>query len=234
MTALEPTPAQRLAREVARVQELPVDGRRGQARRLARATRHMITRLTATALPAEVLALAAEKMAEVSAVLAGPHPARGYEDMAGDSGVVPGPGFFDWSPQCGLANPLAPPMHVDVEADRIVGRAFFGAAYEGPPGCVHGGCIAGAFDEVLGLAQSLSGQAGLTGTLTVRYRRPTPLNTEVRFEAWVDEVKGRKVLTAARLWAGEQVTAEATGLFVVVGPARLRSMWVDRNRQPGR
>ena len=31
----------------------------------------------------------------------------------------------------------------------------FGAAYEGPPGSVHGGIIAAAFDEVLGMTQSL-------------------------------------------------------------------------------
>ena len=28
--------------------------------------------------------------------------------------------------------------------DRIVGRARFGVAYEGPPGCVHGGYVAAA------------------------------------------------------------------------------------------
>jgi acyl-coenzyme A thioesterase PaaI-like protein len=233
VAAVEPTPAQRLAEQLARVHEIQREGRRRHARGLAQAMRDLITRLTGTSFPAEVLAVAAAKMADVTAILAGPHPARSYEDMADDSGLVPGPGFFDWSPQCGLANPLAPPMHVDVESDRIVGRALFGPAYEGPPGCVHGGCIAAAFDEVLGLAQSLSGQAGLTGTLTVRYRRPTPLNTEVRIEAWVEQVKGRKVVTSARLCAGDTVTAEATGLFVVIGPDRLRTMWLNRDRPPG-
>ena len=233
MAAVEPTPAQRLAEQLARVHEIRSDGRRRDARRLAQAMRQLIARLTATSLPAEVLAEAADKMADVTAIVAGSHPARSYEDMADGSGLVPGPGFFDWSPQCGLANPLAPPMHVDVEGDRIVGRALFGPAYEGPPGCVHGGCIAAAFDEVLGLAQSLSGQAGLTGTLTVRYRRPTPLNTELRIEAWVEQVKGRKVVTSAQLCAGETVTAEATGLFVVIGPERLRTMWLNRDGPPG-
>ena len=37
----------------------------------------------------------------------------------------------------------------------------FGSAYEGPPGCVHGGFVAAAFDEVLGFVQSLGGQPGL-------------------------------------------------------------------------
>jgi acyl-coenzyme A thioesterase PaaI-like protein len=233
MAAVEPAPAERLARGLARAQEIPRDGRRRQARRLADSMRHVMGRLTATSVPAEVLAQVADRMADIAASLDGPHPARGYQDLGDASGVVPGPGFFDWSPQCGLANPLSPPLHVEVEGDRVVGWASFGPAYEGPPGCVHGGSIAAAFDEVLGLAQSLSGRAGLTGTLTVRYRRPTPLNTEVRFEAWVDQVRGRKVLTKARLCAGEKVTAESDGLFVVIPPEHLRTMWLKRDRPPG-
>ena len=54
----------------------------------------------------------------------------------------------------------------------MVGTATFGAAYEGPPGCVHGGFVAAAFDEVLGSTQSLSGEPGMTGRLTVNYRSP--------------------------------------------------------------
>ena len=95
----------------------------------------------------------------------------------------------------------------------VVGRARFGSAYEGPPGCVHGGFVAAAFDEVLGLAQSLSGQPGMTGTLSVRYRKPTPLHTDLRFVGKLVGVDGRKILTHGELWAGELLTAEADGLF---------------------
>jgi hypothetical protein len=53
----------------------------------------------------------------------------------------------------------------------------FGSAYEGPPGCVHGGYVAAAFDEMLGFVQSLGGNPGMTARLTfpigVR-RRSTP------------------------------------------------------------
>ncbi len=112
----------------------------------------------------------------------------------------------------------------------IVGYVRFGSAYEGPPGCVHGGLIAAGFDEVLGLTQSLSGQAGMTGRLTVHYRRPTPLHTDLRFEGRLDAVSGRKVLTSCRLYAGEEVTAEATGLFVTIAPERFQAMAAHRDR----
>ena len=90
-------------------------------------------------------------------------------------------GFFDFSPVFGRANPLAPPVRMGVAEDEVRGTVRWGAAYEGPPGCVHGGHIAAAFDEVLGMTQSLSGAPGMTGILTIKYRSPTPLHTDLDF-----------------------------------------------------
>jgi acyl-coenzyme A thioesterase PaaI-like protein len=110
---------------------------------------------------------------------------------------------------------------MEIDGDRIIGRANFGAQYEGPPGHVHGGIIAAAFDEVLGMAQARTGRPGMTGTLTIRYRRPTPLHTEVVFEARVDRVEGRKIFAAGTLHAGETLCAEAEGIFISVDFSRL-------------
>jgi acyl-coenzyme A thioesterase PaaI-like protein len=89
---------------------------------------------------------------------------------------------------------------------------------------VHGGFLAAAFDEVLGMAQSLTGNPGMTGTLTIRYRRPTPLLTELTFEAFVDRVEGRKIFTHGTLSANGLLTAEAEGLFIAVGQERFAAM----------
>jgi acyl-coenzyme A thioesterase PaaI-like protein len=86
--------------------------------------------------------------------------------------------------------------------------------YEGPPSCLHGGLIAAGFDEVLGFAQSLSGQPGMTGKLEVRYRSPTPLFEEVTYEGWLVKVDGRKIFTEGTLKAGDRLCAEASGLFI--------------------
>ena len=84
-------------------------------------------------------------------------------------------------------------------AARAVGRrrphagpATFGSAYEGPPGCVHGGYVAAAFDEVLGSTQSLAGRPGMTARLTVNYRSPTPLHTELTFAGRVVGVEAAR------------------------------------------
>jgi acyl-coenzyme A thioesterase PaaI-like protein len=209
-----------------------LEPRQQMARSVGDALRHLIDRFTATSAPPEALAEVHAKVAEAGAILSRYDAVRRYEGVSEASGLGHDKAFFDWSPQLGLANPIAPPIAVEVQDGIIVGHATFGIAYEGPPGCVHGGFIAAAFDEVLGLAQSLSGKTGMTGTLTIWYRKPTPLNTELRFEAWVDSVTGRKVFTSARLVAGDLVTAEATGLFISISPERFQALASFRDRLP--
>jgi acyl-coenzyme A thioesterase PaaI-like protein len=136
----------------------------------------------------------------------------GYPESANSGDVL---AFFDQSPLIGLANPLAPPISLQVTGkDTVLGEVTFASAYEGPPGHVHGGFVAAAFDEVLGYVQSLSGAPGMTGTLTIRYRKPTPLHTPLRFEARYLRTEGRKVFTEAKLLADGVLCAEAEGLFV--------------------
>ena len=109
----------------------------------------------------------------------------------------------------------------------------FGSAYEGPPGSVHGGVVAATFDEVLGMTQSLSGQPGMTGTLSVKYRRPTPLHRDLRFEGTLEGVDGRKIFTKGRCFDGDDLTAEADGLFVRVDFERIAAMMLTREPPPG-
>jgi acyl-coenzyme A thioesterase PaaI-like protein len=110
----------------------------------------------------------------------------------------------------------------------VRGRVIFGSAYEGPPGCVHGGYIAAAFDEVLGYAETFTGNPGMTGTLTVTYRTPTPLHVEVVFSARVAHVEGRKILVRGQLHAGERLCAEAEGIFVSMKPGRFAELIAKR------
>jgi hypothetical protein len=122
--------------------------------------------------------------------------------------------IFRNDPVIGLHNPIAPPVTVEKDGDIIRGTATLGSAYEGPPGYVHGAVLAGVFDMLLGLANVASGSPGMTGTLTVKYRRPTPLNTPLLFEAFTDRIDGRKVIAKGTLHAAGDLTAEAEGVFV--------------------
>jgi acyl-coenzyme A thioesterase PaaI-like protein len=129
----------------------------------------------------------------------------------------------------GYYNPLALPVEIEVDAPRAIGRATFTTAYEGPPGCVHGAVIAGAFDMVLNAANQIAGAAGPTAKLAIRYRRPTLLHEPLTFEAEVVNVSGRRTTTIGRIVQDGLVTVEAEGLFIALDHAQIASMG-DRMR----
>src|SRR5262245_61851678 len=135
--------------------------------------------------------------------------------------------FFPYDYVMGKWNPLAAPVHFEWQDQLAVGTVTFGTAYEGPPGCVHGAVIAAAFDQVLNVANLMSGMAGPTARLEMRYLRPTPLHTALRFEGWVKQREERKIHTAGRLLVDGTVTVEAEGLYIVVDAERVMRM-LDR------
>jgi acyl-coenzyme A thioesterase PaaI-like protein len=160
---------------------------------------------------------AAESIEAATALLAGPRAVT-PEGLRRTSRDRDHGDYLPRSPIVGESSPLAPPIAWEWVPPRILGRVVFGAAYEGPPGYVHGGIIALAFDEMLGMANIASGHPGMTGTLKVRYRRPTPLYREVRFEAWVDRVEGRRIMTRGTLSCADDLCAECDGVFVQPRP----------------
>jgi acyl-coenzyme A thioesterase PaaI-like protein len=140
--------------------------------------------------------------------------------------------YLPRSPLVGAASPFAPPFEYDLSDGRLVAHGAFGNVYEGPPGYVHGGWVALSFDEALGMANAASGHPGVTGRLTVRYRRPTPLHTRLTLEAHTANVDGRRVTTVGTLRAGDEVTAEAEGLFVKLGAEQSLEYFGDRPSTP--
>ena len=130
--------------------------------------------------------------------------------------------YLPRSPVVGAASPIAPgSIEWAIEPDpdhppfqRCVATGNITAAYEGPPGYVHGGIIALIFDEVLGIINIANGCPGMTGSLKVRYRKPTPLYSDLRWCAWIEHVEGRRVQSTAQVWHGEVLCAEADGVFI--------------------
>ena len=201
--------------------------------------RDIIDHLVSSAATLEELQSATRQLSEVAEVIrempTGMHY-RGYAEAANAGEAFPltnggplddGPerfAMFDHSPFIGLANPLSPPMILSHRDDRVVADVTFGRAYEGPPGCVHGGLVAAAFDELLGAAQSLSGTQGMTAHLEVDYRLPTPLGVPLRLTGWLDRREGRKIWARATMHAGDTLTAEAEGLFIAFDTERFQAL----------
>jgi acyl-coenzyme A thioesterase PaaI-like protein len=124
----------------------------------------------------------------------------------------------------GLCNPIAPPVIVHHDDGDVRGRCWsefvLGAAYEGPPGLVHGGVCALVLDHMLGEAASQGLTKPLfTGTITIKYLRGTPLGP-LRAEAYVERAEGFKAHARGHLSDAAGVTVEAEGLFIMPAWAR--------------
>src|SRR6476620_4814653 len=169
--------------------------RREELKALADATRLLIDRLVATDASSEVIASATADVQTAADRFEGYHQGSIYSFAESANAGGQDEALYDHSPLIGIANALAPPIEMSVEDGAVVGLVTFGSAYEGPPGCVHGGYVAAAFDELLGATQSLSGTQGMTARLEVNYRTPTPLHADLKMRGELTGVEGRKIFT---------------------------------------
>jgi len=117
-------------------------------------------------------------------------------------------------------HPLRPELTISHANGVTSGRVSFGVTFEGPPGCVHGGFVSHFFDQILGQHNLWAGIPAMTASLTVRYRRGTPILRELSFEVThtlIADADGaaRKVTTRSSLVADGITFSEAEGLFVV-------------------
>ncbi|MGV0746489.1 PaaI family thioesterase [Mycolicibacterium sp. XJ870] len=115
----------------------------------------------------------------------------------------------------GLRNAIAPPLDIRRESDgRVWVDLNLGAPYEGPSGQVHGGVCALVLDHVLSATAHREQQPAFTGTITIRYLRPTWLG-RLRAEAWVDREEASKTFAVGRITdADGVVTVQAEGVFI--------------------
>ncbi len=122
--------------------------------------------------------------------------------------------IFRYSPVIGPLNPIAPPFRFWFEDGVVHGEGRFTTAYNGPPAGTHGGLVAAAMDELLGLTGVMTGNHGFTGTLSIRYERLSPLNEDLTMQARVERTEGRKTFITGEIMHDGQVTARAEGIFI--------------------
>jgi len=122
--------------------------------------------------------------------------------------------FFPYSPVIGPLNPISPLATFSVEDGQVRGEVKLGAAYNGPPGSVHGGIIALILDELLGSTCLAADVAGFTGTLNVRYEQTVPLDTTVQLHGWVERTEGRKTFAIGEIRHGDTLLSRAEGIFI--------------------
>jgi hypothetical protein len=128
--------------------------------------------------------------------------------------------YVDHSRDIGAFNPCFPLYDIVVEGDHAHGGVRFPIAYEGPPGLVHGGFLALLVDCVVQHHNCDVGVAGKTVSIGLRFRRPTPLLTDLAFT--VDRrVDDDRITSSAQILADDVVLAEAEVVAVAGDRSRL-------------
>jgi hypothetical protein len=130
----------------------------------------------------------------------------------------------------GSYNPCFPEYRFDhLGAETASGAVTFAIAFEGPPGLVHGGFLGVFFDCVTQHQSCAAGLAGKTRSLTVRYRRPTPVLTELAFDVTRAETE-RGLTSTARLLLDGEVLCTGEIDTVAAPPDRLAGSHYGRRR----
>ncbi|MEO6473148.1 MAG: PaaI family thioesterase [Aeromicrobium sp.] len=168
-----------------------------------------------TQVDAERIAAARDLLQKASQILAEdapPEPAGIHFNAAGRS--------WNWgNAVVGVRNAIAPPLILERGDDGAVrSEVDLGVAYEGPPGCVHGGVSALMLDHLMGeTASAAHTRLIITGTLTLRYLRPLPLG-RIHMQARITKEDDRKVTVTAHIGPddhGNEPAVEAKGLFII-------------------
>ncbi len=217
---MEPAPASSAFHPV-------LEGRHDASAELADAVRRLIGLTTAAIAPPEATLAAARALHAVADALE-----RHVPDPPPPATVLhpPAEGAFDLGERMpfdvvvGAHNPLALPLKVRLEPPKSVLTGTFTRAYEGPPGCVHGGVLAASFDVALAAANIIADVPGPTARLELTYRRPTLLHVPCVLECRVEHHDGRSVRTVGRLLQNDRVTVEAAGDFVKLDKEQIARM----------
>ncbi|HEY6450253.1 MAG TPA: PaaI family thioesterase [Candidatus Cybelea sp.] len=120
---------------------------------------------------------------------------------------------------CGPTNPIGLHVHFDRadDADGVFARLTLASEYQGWRGIAHGGIVTALLDEAMAHAAGFAGHRGVTATVSVRFRKPVPLEEPI-------EVRGRV------MWQRRNVLGVEAGVFNTAGHelARAEGSFVSR------
>jgi acyl-coenzyme A thioesterase PaaI-like protein len=128
----------------------------------------------------------------------------------------------------GLSHPIAPQLAMQVDERGGSGEVVVGTLFQGGPGLVHGGVIALLIDHAMGCVAASPERPAMTVSLTLRYRRPTPIEVPLTVSVSLDEIAGRQLHLSATVSAGGQVTVEADAVFLTLTTENLATVFGPR------
>jgi acyl-coenzyme A thioesterase PaaI-like protein len=161
--------------------------------------------------PDDVVTRAADLIEDVTALLA-PYDADEWRSPSGRRMDLPNRG-----------NIMQVPVNLRVVDGRVAGTARFRRFHLGRNGAVHGGALALLFDSLLGYTAFKLSESPRqrTAFLHVDYRKIVPVEKELRVDAGIDRIDGRKIFLTGRLLDDDDtVLCEAEALFLKLLPGQ--------------
>jgi len=133
--------------------------------------------------------------------------------------------FDHWCFACGRANPSGLHLDFDVASGSAQTRFTARREHTGYDGTVHGGIVTALLDETMGWAIFHQGIWGVTGRLSVTFRRPVPIGEELVVSGTVTKETHRAIETHGEVRDAQgSVLAEADALFLVMPEDRRREL----------
>src|SRR3954469_11157303 len=129
----------------------------------------------------------------------------------------------DWYPPhqsncfgCGPTTPAGLGLRMRADGDGVAGEVTFGEHHEGAPGFAHGGAVAAALDDALGMLLRRLQRAAVTRRLEIDYERPCFVGRRYDVIARCERIDGRKLWLLGELREGGERVAAAHALFISV------------------
>ena len=169
------------------------------------------------------------RLAEWESALAGAVPPDATPRI-GDDGADSQRVYLSHAFDIGAFNPCFPEYEFDrIATEAAAGRVTFPVVYEGPPGLVHGGFLAVFFDCVIQHQNCATELSGKTRSLNVKFCRPTPILTELRFDISRSQ-EDREVTSTARLLLDDEVLCIGEATTLALSPDKLTGFNFGKRR----
>jgi acyl-coenzyme A thioesterase PaaI-like protein len=139
------------------------------------------------------------------------HPDGRIESLtqAGSGRLNPQSPPLEW-----IHRPTEPPPGSEPAAVEVTARCTFTPRHGGSPGRVHGSVLAGALDEVTGIAIRAAGAGGMTVALDVSMRGAVPIGASAHIAARYTGGEGRKSYASGEITVDGAIVATASVIYV--------------------
>lgn len=121
---------------------------------------------------------------------------------------------------CGPGHPTGLQLDaISHDGVHVTAEFTVGTVHQGAPGLAHGGVLAAAIDEALGMVVWLLRKPYVTGRLETDYLRPVAVGSALHISAHCTGVSGRKAYLEAEMRLGTPegpVVVRGAGLFIEV------------------